>query len=208
MTTTPTIWETLHQANGTDAGDQSDLAVVDIGLGRFIVAWTEQSGGPIGIAAGDDIVGQIFDAEGNAIGGEFQLNIDWNVDNEDNPALASRPGGGFVMVYEDTDAFGTSIRVQVFDIDGNVVPGSPITIVDDVGADVLSSPSVAVRSDGSYLVTYQRSAAAGDTDIVGTIVAADGTVGAEFDIFNPTDDFIEQRCGRAHRRQLRRGLPG
>jgi Ca2+-binding RTX toxin-like protein len=189
VTTTPTIWEPLHQANPTDAGNQSDLAVVDIGLGRYIVVWTELSGGPIaGVEPGDDIVGQIYDAEGNLIGNEFRVPPDWNADDETNPALASRPGGGFVMVFEDTDAAGTSIRVQVYHVNGDVVAGAPINIVDDLDGDTLSNPSVGVRDDGSFLVAYQRSDNAGDTDIVGVIVNADGTVGAEFTIFSQTDD--------------------
>ncbi len=190
MTTTPTIWEPLHQANPTDAGNQLNLAVVDIGLGRYIAVWTELSGGPIAATAGHDIVGQIYDAEGNPVGSEFRVNVDWSNDNETSPALASRPGGGFVMVYEDTDASGTSIVVQVYDVDGDVVAGAPISITLDAGADILSSPSVAVREDGSFLVVYERGDGAGDTDIVGKIVAANGTVGAEFAIFDQADDSL------------------
>ena len=92
------------------------------------------------------------------------------------------------MVYEDTDASGTSIVVQVYDVDGDVVAGAPISITLDGGADILSNPSVAVQADGSFLVVYERSNNAGDTDIVGKLVAADGTVGAEFDILDSPDD--------------------
>jgi hypothetical protein len=92
------------------------------------------------------------------------------------------------MVYEDTDASGTSIVVQVYDGEGGVVAGAPISITLDAGADILSSPSVAVREDGSFLVVYERGDGAGDTDIVAKIVAADGMVGAEFDIINQVDD--------------------
>jgi Ca2+-binding RTX toxin-like protein len=188
VTTTPTIWKTQHQGNPTDAGNQLDLALVDIGLGRYVAVWTELNGGPIGATAGHDIVGQVYDAEGNPIGSEFQVNVDWTDDNETKPALAARPDGGFVMVYEDTDASGTSIVVQVYDVDGNVVPLTPISITLDAGADILANPSVAVRDDGSFLVVYQRGDGAGDTDIVGKIVSPAGVVGAEFDIVNQTDD--------------------
>ncbi len=147
------------------------------------------SGDLIGTANGDDLVGQIFDAEGNPIGAEFQVNQGYFADDEHNAALASRPGGGFVVVYEDTDGVGTSIRVQVYDVDGNVVGGAPLTIAEDVGTDGLYNPSVAVQADGSFLVTYEfdHNELGTDVDIVGRIVDDTGTVGGQFDIYNFTD---------------------
>jgi hypothetical protein len=89
------------------------------------------------------------------------------------------------MVYTDTDAAGTSIRAQSFDINGSLVGGAPATIQADTSTDTLSSPAVAVRSNGSYLVTYGRSTEVGgplSTSTVGRIVSAAGAVGAEFTI--------------------------
>ncbi len=172
MTTTPKVWRATQQANFTDAGDQSDPQIVDIGSGRYVMVWTEAAGGPIATAPGSDLVGQIFDARGNLIGGEFRANFSFFSDNEQNAALDSRPGGGFVMVYTDTDAAGTSIRAQSYD------------------------------ANGSYLVTYGRSTEAGgplSTSTVGRIVSAAGAVGAEFTIadaavvgatFNPDVDVL------------------
>jgi hypothetical protein len=189
VTTTPTTWKSLFQVNATDGGNQGDLQIVDIGLGRYVAVWTESSGDLIGTANGDDLVGQIFDAEGNPIGAEFQVNQGYFADDEHNAALASRPGGGFVVVYEDTDGVGTSIRVQVYDVDGNVVGGAPLTIAEDVGTDGLYNPSVAVQADGSFLVTYEfdHNELGTDVDIVGRIVDDTGTVGGQFDIYNFTD---------------------
>ena len=59
------------------------------------------------------------------------------------------------------------------------------TIQADTNTDTLSGPSVAVRSDGSYLVAYGRSTEAGgplSTSTVGRIVSAAGAVGSEFTI--------------------------
>jgi hypothetical protein len=156
MTTTPKVWRATQQANFTDAGDQSDPHIVDIGSGRYVVVWTEAAGGPIATAAGSDLVGQIFDARGNRIGTEFRANVSFFADNEQNAALDTRPSGGFVMVYTDTDAAGTSIRAQSYDVNGSLVGGAPTTIQADTSTDTLSGPAVAVRSNGSYLVTYGR----------------------------------------------------
>ena len=58
-----------------------------------------------------------------------------------------------------------------------------------LGTDILSNPMVAVRSDNSHLVAYNRTRVSGDftTDIVGKIANAAGTYGAEFSIFNSDD---------------------
>ena len=185
MTTTPKVWRATQQANFTDAGDQSDPQIVDIGSGRYVVVWTEAAGGPIATAPGSDLVGQIFDARGNRIGTEFRANFSFSADNEQNAALDTRPAGGFVMLYTDTDAAGTSIRAQSYDVNGSLVGGAPATIQADTSTDTLSSPALAVRSNGSYLVTYGRSTEAGgplSTSTVGRIVSAAGAVGSEFTI--------------------------
>jgi hypothetical protein len=151
---------------------------------------------------GSDLVGQIFDTRGNRIGGEFRTNFSFFNDNEKDAALDTRPGGGFVMVYTDTDAAGTSIRAQSYDVNGSLVGGAPSTIQADTSTDTLSSPALAVRSNGGYLVTYGRSTDAGgplSTSTVGRIVSAAGAVGSEFTIadaavvgatFNPDVDVL------------------
>jgi hypothetical protein len=144
MTTTPKVWRATQQANFTDAGSQSDPHIVDIGSDRYVVVWTEAAGGPIATAPGSDLVGQIFDARGNRVGGEFRANSSFFNDNENNAALDTRPGGGFVMVYSDTDAAGTSIRAQSYDVNGTLVGGAPTTIQADTNTDTLGGSAVAV----------------------------------------------------------------
>lgn len=192
MTTTPTVWKSLFQLNMADAGNQEAVQVIDIGLGRFVAVWTELNGGPIGTSAGADLVGQIFDAEGDPIGAAFQVNVDYFSGDEHGASLVARPDGGFVMVYQQTLPTGTSICVQTFDVDGSPVAATPIHITLDAGADELSAPSVAMQADGSYLVTYQRDVGGTgtDTDIVGKIVSAAGVVGSEFEIFGQADNSI------------------
>jgi len=187
MPVTPNSWLPVHQVNASDVGDQENPAIVDIGGGRYVVVWTEPAGGPIGMTDGNDIVGQIFDAEGNAIGDEFQVNVSHTLDNEQNPVLASRPGGGFVVIYQDNGPGGTAIRRQIWDADGTLVEGFSSTIRAEGGDDLASRPSVAMRQDGSYLVTYDLERADNTIDLVGRIVNAAGVVGSEFEIFASND---------------------
>jgi Ca2+-binding RTX toxin-like protein len=186
-TTTPTVYELQFRANATEAGVQSDPAIIDIGMGRYLVVWDETNG-PIGTSPGADIVGQVYDALGNRVGPEIQLNSTWTDDDEFNAALASRPGGGAIMVYQDRDnATGNSpIRAEVFDVNMNLL--FAVTIQDDTNADILTNPVVAARSDGSFLVAYNRFVAADSTtDLKGVIVNAAGVAGSEFFLFSSTD---------------------
>ena len=129
MTTTPRVSTAIHQANLTDASAQQDPAIVDIGAGRYIVVWTQPAGGPINPSATSDLIGQIFDSADNRVGSEFRVNT-VTIDNEQDAALASRPGGGFLMVYEGTNASGTRILVDTRDVNGAFVPGTPTTVAE------------------------------------------------------------------------------
>ena len=189
MVNTPTVWKARYQLNHTDTGDQQDPDIVAIGMGRYVAVW-EELDGPIATDPGTDLVGQIFDAKGHRVGNEFQINKSYVVDNEENAALATRPGGGFVMVFWDIDdSNGTSIRVETYDVNGNrITSGVPFVIAEDPGADTITNPVIAMRPNGSYLVAYDRYDASDDTtDVVGRTVNAAGTVSGEFTIFNSAD---------------------
>ena len=190
MVTTPTVWKPRDQVNQTGTGSESDAAIIDIGLGRYVAVWTEAAGGPIAIDAtypGSDLVGQIFDAEGNTIGGEFRVNVSRYADDEQDVALAPRVGGGFAAVYEDTDANGTGIVIDYFDVNGNWVSGGDVTA--DLDDDTLANPAVAMNANGDYLITYEREDFdnPGRIDIVGVPISAAGVKGFEVQIFVSTD---------------------
>ncbi|HWL95236.1 MAG TPA: hypothetical protein VNT79_17075, partial [Phycisphaerae bacterium] len=136
MTTTPTIWKAQQQAHFLDAGDQQDPAVVKLGNNRFIMVWTESADGPVATAPGTDLVGQIFTFEGHPEGPPFRVNSAINSgDDEGNAAIASLPDGGFIVVYEDQNASGTSIRADTYHING--AHNRSFTVQEDTNNDVL-----------------------------------------------------------------------
>ena len=194
MATTPTIHIAQHQANLTDAGSQSDPAIVDIGMGRYIVVWTEAGGGPIATAAGSDLVGQIFDEAGNRIGNEFQVNTSHFADDERTRRWLPGSAAASSWSTRTPNANGTSIRVDVRDVNGDLVDG----IADhDPGRHQRRRPlqpgrGHAPRRQLPRCLQPDRVTADGFTDIVGKIVGADGTVGAEFLIAD-----IRRRGGNA-----------
>ena len=157
MVKTPTVWKPQHYVHSPLAGIQSDASVVDIGMGRYVVVWSEADGGPIGTSPGRDIVAQIYNARGETLGPAFQVNQAFTIHGESLPDIAARSGGGFVVVYREfPPSFVFSIRAETYDMNGNRVPGMPTTIAEGENSVGISNPSVAVRSTGDYLVAYDR----------------------------------------------------
>lgn len=183
VTTTPILWRTDQQANTTDTGtngdDQTQIRMVGLANGNFVALWESNTDDGAGSSGGTDIIGQLYDPEGNPIGGEFRANNGFFADDEGDFTAAALPGGGFVIAYEDTDINGTAIRYNILDANGvNVTTG---TIASDPGDPDLGAPSVTVNTDGSFLVSYQsRDIATNQTDTFATIVNASGVAGSPF----------------------------
>jgi hypothetical protein len=154
--------------------------VVGLANGGFVELWeTNTDGGPDSNALGTDIIGQIYDAEGNRIGGEFRANQGFFLDDEGDFGAAALPDGGFVIAYEDTDVNGTSIRYTILSATGSQVATG--TIAADPGAPTLGAPAIAVNSDGSFLVAYQQNdGSANPVSTSATIVNSAGVAGTPF----------------------------
>src|SRR5947207_1989430 len=101
MTTTPTVWKAEFTANaGNTTGGQFSPVTIGLADDRTLTVWVDNTSN-VDNDAGTDIIGQILDAQGNNVGGAFQLNLANFLDNETDPAIAALPDGGFVVVYED-----------------------------------------------------------------------------------------------------------
>ncbi|WP_421724296.1 calcium-binding protein [Bauldia sp.] len=174
------VWKADYQTNPTYGADQNSPTVTTLDGGGFVIAWTESDGGPVALSDGRDIVGQIYDALGNRVGGEFQLNPTFTAGDQEAQRLAPGPDGGFAVVYEDdTDKVGDieAIRIEVFDGDGALLNGA---IVTDATGGAPETPDIA-SSENGFLVTYSRSTP-GDEPVLGVFVDAAGVVGSEFEI--------------------------
>ena len=99
MVTTPTVWTSQFQVNPPEGTDnfQTEMVFADVGLGRYVGIYNELG----------DFLGQIYDAEGNKIGGSFQVNQESDTGNDLQIAIASRPDGGFAAVYRSAPAAAT-----------------------------------------------------------------------------------------------------
>ena len=91
MTTTPTVWKSEFTVNsGATVGLQSDPVTVGLADGRFLTVWVDTTNN-IDDDPGTDIIGRIYDAQGQAAGSAFQVNLTAFSDNEGDPAIAALP---------------------------------------------------------------------------------------------------------------------
>jgi Ca2+-binding RTX toxin-like protein len=175
----PETWLDQFTVNTTTTGSQLDPAVIQLANGNILVSWTSGDDSGPGSPAGTDIIGQLFDPLGNPLGSEFRLNTDFFSDAENDSELAALPSGGFLLVYEDL-AVSNSIRLEQYGANGSPLNGS--TIVSDLVAAAPSSanPRIAVSSNTSALVLFERFDA-GNTTIRGRIYdSTTNSLGAEF----------------------------
>ncbi len=120
--------------------------------GRFAVVYTRE------FASNDrDINIQFLNADGTLSGP--RLLVDTDSGFQYTPAVASRPGGGAVVVWTDEngkDGAGNSIdhAIQLRVVTNAGVMSTPLTVADVPAVDY-SRPDVASLGDGRILVVYQ-----------------------------------------------------
>ena len=158
------------QVNTTTSNSQKDASVTSLSGGGFVVTWETH------IAKGDDdVMGQLFDASGNKVGGEFTVNTT-GTGEEDGTALnatvAGLDGGGFVVTWEskDQDGSGKGVFRQRYDASGNTV-GSEFQVNTTTSGDQ-DEASVTSLDDGGFFVTWTSANQDGD---------GDGVYGQQFD---------------------------
>ncbi len=125
------------QVNTTTAGDQNNASIAALADGGFVVVWA--SDGQDGEGFGT--FGQRYDANGDPIEGEFQINTQTQGD-EYKAEVTALANGGFVVTWvlddSDSDAdgiYGQQFAAQLFGTSGNDV------ITDTFGANWLDGQS-------------------------------------------------------------------
>jgi FG-GAP-like repeat/FG-GAP repeat len=179
--------KSLTQVNTADAAValgglpvQADGQIARLPDGGYVVVWTDSSRthNPNGSA----IVGQRYDSLGNKVGGEVNIS-QFSAGDQFSPAITALPNGNVAIAFVDTSAGNLDLYVRVFDPSLGLVRTDTI----DVSINVTFTPSIAAFADGSYVITYTAGSGV-DTDIVARVVSSSGTVGAQFDIDNQTDN--------------------
>jgi hypothetical protein len=130
--------------------------------GGFVVSWAsgDQDGDGLGV------FGQRYDASGNAVGSEFQINTN-TIDDQYDHNIVALKDGGFTVTWssEGQDGSGSGIYGQRYDASGNAV-GSEARINTYTNGDQFGSTIIAL-DDGGFVVTW----------------SSDGQDGNDFGIF-------------------------
>ena len=148
-------------------GSQSEPAVADLGNGKFIVTWSDNSGHDGG--SSNDIRGQIFttlDAAGDALttpqrsGSDFRVNTDVT-GSQYQPSVTSLNDGGFVIAWrDDSGSSGVDVYGQRFDATG-AEQGDEFLINTYTGGSQYE-PSIDAHGDG-FVVTWRDDNGAADS---------------------------------------------
>lgn len=178
---TPDSWLSATQVNTGAAatGSQSSPQIIGLSNGNILVAYESSDAGTIGSGSNSDIIGRIYDAEGNVVVDHFQINSNRNADNERDFEIGASADGGFYMVYMDDDTNGTrtTVILERFNASGQSVDS--LVIADEIDGSDLRNPQIAINnnfvglpgSEGHRLyVTWEVSDGAGNIDVKGAYI--------------------------------------
>ncbi len=181
------IFGQLFDSDGNKVGDEFqvytdisaahfNLAVGSNGSSYFVICISNGQDG-----SGYGIFGQLFDADGNKVGDEFQLNT-YSNNNQENPSIASNRSSYFVTWESDgQDGSGDGVFGQLFDSSGNKV-GNEFQ-VNTYSNNDQKNPSIA-SNRSSYFVTWESDGQDGSGDgVFGQLFDSSGNkVGNEFQV--------------------------
>lgn len=140
------------QVNTTTSNDQINPAISVDGNGDFVIVWASkyQDGSSWGM------YGQRFDAQGNRLGGEFQVNT-YTSSEQRIPTVASDVEGNFVVLWSSyyQDGHGWGVHGQRFDSQG-LAQGGEFQVNTYIWYEQLY-PMMAMTSSGEFVATWSSS---------------------------------------------------
>ena len=135
--------------NTTVPGFQFQPKITALKDGGFVTTWT---------ASGQDgdqwgIFGQRYDADGTALGAEFQANT-FIAGSQQDPSVSALADGGFVIVWTspEQDGDGNGIYAQRFDANG--APVGAETLINTTTTHYQYQSSVVELEDGGFVITW------------------------------------------------------
>src|SRR5207248_2842003 len=137
------------QVNTTTDSDQTSPAVASDSQGNFIIAWQAKNQD----GSGWGIIGRRYDAAGNPLGGEFQINTSTDSDQL-SPTVAMNGSGAFVVSWasNNQDGGGWGVYAQRYDAAGNAV-GGEFRVNTTTAGDQLDS-SATMDANGNFLIAW------------------------------------------------------
>lgn len=147
--------------NTTTPLAQLNPQIATLSNGDFVVVWCDASAGDVNHV----LDGQIFDATGAKVGGEFLVApLDPIPGNTGPHSVSALPDGGFVVTWDDGEV--SNIFAQRFDSTG--APVGDQWTVNDAPNGYQMGPNVASLVDGGFVITWWgQESALGDASGMG-----------------------------------------
>ena len=179
-------------------GDNTDIQVVGLPDGGFVVAYTDDGWG----ISGTEITARVYNADGTPRTGYMLVNTGSTAGNQDHPSLTVLSNGYFAIAWSD----GTAQHMAAFDANGNALTSEAI------GGGVVEG-EIAGLANGKVAQIYSSTNpdAGGDNSIrtnifeLARVITGDGTdetiVGVGGDLWEQLfglggDDTLEGGAGR------------
>lgn len=153
------------RVNAGRAGLQSRPKARLLDDDTLAVVWESAAGGTEGTGP-TGVFARLFDASGDPLGGDFQVN-EGTVSNIPRPALAADGEGSFLVVWTGLDSDRTGVFARLYDRFGVAVSGE--FRVNERARLTQQSPAV-VAGQGGFLVAWQDQVRRFDYRIVGRLV--------------------------------------
>ncbi|WP_161555861.1 hypothetical protein [Mangrovicoccus ximenensis] len=162
---------TEFQVNTTIPGTQGEPQVAGVAGGGFAVVWTDEAGLD---GSGEGVFLQLYDAAGQALGGETQVN-GTATSAQEQPQIARLEDGSLAVVWSGTDPVTGSFRIygQQVEADGTFRGPERMLSSESTGSAEHRLPSVSALPGGGFALAYQSQAPAGSE----TADATDGGAG-------------------------------
>jgi uncharacterized protein YheU (UPF0270 family) len=174
--------------NTVTSGFQGGASVTSLKNGGFVVTWEDDSGLNGDGTRSGSIKAQVFDANGNKVGGELLVNPNDVNFAQENATVTALSSGGFAVTWEASANFGpdtsdSAIKLQIFDASSNKVGGE--VVVNTSTFEYQKTPVITELSNGDIVVVWEdHSGQNGDalgTSIKAQVFDANGNkVGGEF----------------------------
>jgi Ca2+-binding RTX toxin-like protein len=157
------------RVNTTVQDNQTEPVLTSLASGGYLALWLQWPLGGNGTVVSK---GQIFDAAGNKVGGELNINGD---------SAAGLPDGGFVTAWTQgvSQANLTDIKAQIYDAAGNAVGGE--ISVNAAVAGYQQFPSVTTLASGGFMISWTDQIDPGTSRIFAQVFLPGGAkLGSEF----------------------------
>jgi hypothetical protein len=173
------------RANSAVAGDQKKAAIAMDDDGDFVVVWETRGSG---------VFGQRFDAAAVAQGSNFSVST--SGDHHKEPSIAMDGDGNFVVawtsdVHAGPGARPNNVQVRSFAANGAALSGEIQVNTTDAGDQ--KNPTVAIDSEGDFVVVWEGRGATDQDGIYARQFDASGVAAGDEFLVNTETDQMQQR---------------